>query len=166
MITQTLTIMERNMTADRFIDLLRDRIDDELGRTIILKLIENQDLESAKALADECEDMVRFRDYLSEDEFEEITSKFVNFDGSRGAHWDDADAAFRALSSLDIEYEKTGEYNKWAFLTVLNMIWSDEWGVLRNYATSEQEVRVCAELAASRLEDRDRVFSVRRYFKM
>lgn len=156
--------MERNMTADRFIDLLRDRIDDEIGRTIILKLIENQDLESAKALADECEDMVRFRDYLSEDEFEEITSKFVNFDGSRGAHWDDTDAAFRALSSLDIEYEKTGEYNKWAFLTVLNMIWSDEWGVLRNYATSEQEVRVCAELAQAKLEDVDKVFSVRKYF--
>lgn len=164
MITQTLTIMERNMTVDRFIDLLRDRIDDEIGRTIILKLIQNQDLESAKALADECEDMVRFRDYLSEDEFEEITSKFVNFDGSRGAHWDDADAAFRALSSLGIEYEKTGEYNKWAFLTVLNMIWSDEWGVLHNYVSPDQEVRVCAELAQAKLEDVDKVFSVRKYF--
>ena len=156
--------MERNMTVDRFIDLLRDRIDDEIGRTIILKLIQNQDLESAKALADECEDMVRFRDYLSEDEFEEITSKFVNFDGSRGAHWDDADAAFRALSSLGIEYEKTGEYNKWAFLTVLNMIWSDEWGVLHNYVSPDQEVRVCAELAQAKLEDVDKVFSVRKYF--
>lgn len=152
------------MTVDRFIDLLRDRIDDEIGRTIILKLIQNQDLESAKALADECEDMVRFRDYLSEDEFEEITSKFVNFDGSRGAHWDDADAAFRALSSLGIEYEKTGEYNKWAFLTVLNMIWSDEWGVLHNYVSPDQEVRVCAELAQAKLEDVDKVFSVRKYF--
>lgn len=152
------------MTAERFIGLLRDRIDDEIGRTIILKLIENQDLESAKALADECEDMVRFRDYLSEDEFEEITSKFVNFNGSRGAHWDDADAAFRALSSLDIEYEKTGEYNKWAFLAVLNMVWSDEWGVLHNYISSDQEVRVCAELAQAKLEDVDKVFSVRKYF--
>lgn len=156
--------MERNMTAERFIGLLRDRIDDEIGRTIILKLIENQDLESAKALADECEDMVRFRDYLSEDEFEEITSKFVNFNGSRGAHWDDADAAFRALSSLDIEYEKTGEYNKWAFLAVLNMVWSDEWGVLHNYVSPDQEVRVCAELAQAKLEDVDKVFSVRKYF--
>lgn len=156
--------MERNMTADRFINLLRDRIDDEIGRTIILKLIEKQDLESAKALADECEDMVKFRDYLSEDEFEEVTSKFVNFDGSRGAHWDDVDAAFRALSSLGIEYEKTGEYNKWAFLAVLNMVWSDEWGVLHNYVSPDQEVRVCAELAQAKLEDVDKVFSVRKYF--
>ena len=44
------------------------------------------------------------------------------------------------------------------------MVWSDEWGVLRNYATSEQELRVCAELAVARLEDEDKIFSVRKYF--
>lgn len=155
-----------NDIATRFISILRENIDTETGQAIVLKMVGEMNDERCGIIADECEDMVRFQNYLSEEEFEEITSKFVNFDGSRGAHWDDADAAFRALSSLDIEYEKTGEYNKWAFLAVLNMIWSDEWGVLRNYATSEQEVRVCAELAASRLEDRDHVFSVRRYFKM
>ena len=155
-----------NDIATRFISILRENIDTETGQAIVLKMVGEMNDERCGIIADECEDMVRFRNYLSEDEANSIMTKFVNFDGSRGPHWDDADAAFRALSSLDIEYEKTGEYNKWAFLAVLNMIWSDEWGVLRNYATSEQEVRVCAELAASRLEDRDRVFSVRRYFKM
>lgn len=155
-----------NDIATRFISILRENIDTETGQAIVLKMVGEMNDERCGIIADECEDMVRFRNYLSEDEANSIMTKFVNFDGSRGPHWDDADAAFRALSSLDIEYEKTGEYNKWAFLAVLNMIWSDEWGVLRNYATSEQEVRVCAELAVSRLEDRDRVFSVRRYFKM
>jgi hypothetical protein len=157
---------DMNDIATRFISILRENIDTETGQAIVLKMVGEMNDERCGIIADECEDMVRFRNYLSEDEANSIMTKFVNFDGSRGPHWDDADAAFRALSSLDIEYEKTGEYNKWAFLAVLNMIWSDEWGVLRNYATSEQEVRVCAELAASRLEDRDRVFSVRRYFKM
>lgn len=157
---------DMNDIATRFISILRENIDTETGQAIVLKMVGEMNDERCGIIADECEDMVRFRNYLSEDEANSIMTKFVNFDGSRGPHWDDADAAFRALSSLDIEYEKTGEYNKWAFLAVLNMIWSDEWGVLRNYATSEQEVRVCAELAVSRLEDRDRVFSVRRYFKM
>ena len=156
--------MERNMTADRFIDLLRDRIDDEIGRTIILKLIENQDLESAKALADECEDMVKFQSYLSEDEAQGIVRNFVNFDGSRGGHWEDPDETFRVLESLGIRYEEDGEYNRWAFYAVLNMVWSDEWGVLHNYIAQDQEPRVCAELAQARLEDRDKVFSVRKYF--
>lgn len=56
------------------------------------------------------------------------------------------------------------EYNRWAFFAVLNMIWSDDWGVLRNYASPEQEARVCAELAQAKLEDKDKVFSVRKYF--
>ena len=47
---------------------------------------------------------------------------------------------------------------------VLNMVWSDEWGVLHNYVSPDQEVRVCAELAQAKLEDVDKVFSVRKYF--
>lgn len=65
-------------------DLLRERIDTETGQAIILKLIETMDAESASAIADECEDFVRYREYLSEDEAEDIVRKFVNFDGSRG----------------------------------------------------------------------------------
>ena len=44
------------------------------------------------------------------------------------------------------------------------MVWSDEWGVLHNYVSPDQEVRVCAELAQAKLEDVDKVFSVRKYF--
>jgi hypothetical protein len=155
---------DMNDIATRFISILRENIDTETGQAIVLKMVGEMNDERCGIIADECEDMVRFRNYLSEDEANSIMTKFVNFDGSRGPHWEDADAAFRAVSALGIEYEKAGEYNKWAFLAVLNMVWSDEWGVLRNYATSEQELRVCAELAVARLEDEDRVFSVRKYF--
>lgn len=153
-----------NDIATRFISILRENIDTETGQAIVLKMVGEMNDERCGIIADECEDMVRFRNYLSEDEVNSIMTKFVNFDGSRGPHWEDADAAFRAVSALGIEYEKAGEYNKWAFLAALNMVWSDEWGVLRNYATSEQELRVCAELAVARLEDEDKVFSVRKYF--
>lgn len=156
--------MDTNIIAGRFMDLLRERIDTETGQAIILKLIETMDAESASAIADECEDFVRYREYLSEDEAEDIVRKFVNFDGSRGAHWQDPDEAFQVLQNLNIRFEEDGEYNRWAFFAVLNMIWSDDWGVLRNYASPEQEARVCAELAQAKLEDKDNVFSVRKYF--
>ena len=57
-------IMERNMTAERFIGLLRDRIESESGRAIVLKMVASMSEDNAKALADECEDLVRFREYL------------------------------------------------------------------------------------------------------
>lgn len=97
-------------------------------------------------------------------EAEDIVRKFVNFDGSRGAHWEVPDEAFQVLQNLNIRFEEDGEYNRWAFFAVLNMIWSDDWGVLRNYASPEQEARVCAELAHTKLDDKDKVFSVRKYF--
>lgn len=159
-------IMERNMTAERFIGLLRDRIESESGRAIVLKMVASMSEDNAKALADECEDLVRFREYLSEDEALEIVRNFVNFDGSRGGHWEDPDETFRVLESLGIRYEEEGEYNRWAFYAVMNMVWSDEWGILHNYIAQDQEPRVCAELAQARLEDRDKVFSVRKYFSL
>lgn len=152
------------MTAERFIGLLRDRIESESGRAIVLKMVASMSEDNAKALADECEDLVRFRNYLSEDEAMDVVRKFMNFDGSRGPHWSKPEDAFRAVQSLGLQYEADGGYNRWAFFVVLNMVWSDEWGVLHNYVSPDQEVRVCAELAQAKLEDVDKVFSVRKYF--
>ena len=153
-----------NDIATRFISILRERIDTDAGQAIILKMVGEMDSERRNIIAAECEDMVKFQSYLSEDEALEIVRNFVNFDGSRGGHWEDPDETFRVLESLGIRYEEDGEYNRWAFFAVLNMVWSDEWGVLHNYIAQDQEPRVCAELAQARLEDRDKVFSVRKYF--
>ena len=101
--------MDTNIIAGRFMDLLRERIDTETGQSIILKLIETMDAESASAIADECEDFVKYREYLSEDEAEDIVRKFVNFDGSRGAHWQDPDEAFQVFQNLNIRFEEDGE---------------------------------------------------------
>lgn len=165
--TNYVKIMDRiENIAERFIELLRDRIDSESGHTIVMKMLDSIDKDEVCGLISECEDMIKYRDFLSEDEAKDIVSDFVNFDGSKGAHWNDPDSMFRALTSLDIDYDVCGEYNKWAFFAVMNMIWSDEWGVLRNYADQDKEVRLCAELAVARLEDKDKVFSVRRYFEI
>lgn len=159
--------MEDNrIIAERFISILRDRIGSDSGRDIVLKMVEGMDGDSVQGLVADCEDMVRFRDYLTEDEARRISGELVNFDGSHGGHWSDPESMFGALDALRIPYETEGEYNRWAFFAVMNMIWSDEWGVLRNYASDEQETRVCAELAVARLEDLDRVFSVRKYFNI
>lgn len=155
---------DMNDIATRFISILRERIDTDAGQAIILKMVGEMDSERRNIIAAECEDMVKFQSYLSEDEAQGIVRNFVNFDGSRGGHWEDPDETFRVLESLGIRYEEDGEYNRWAFFAVLNMVWSDEWGVLHNYIAQDQEPRVCAELAQARLEDRDKVFSVRKYF--
>lgn len=155
---------DMNDIATRFISILRERIDTDAGQSIILKMVGEMDSERRNIIAAECEDMVKFQSYLSEDEAQGIVRNFVNFDGSRGGHWEDPDETFRVLESLGIRYEEDGEYNRWAFFAVLNMVWSDEWGVLHNYIAQDQEPRVCAELAQARLEDRDKVFSVRKYF--
>lgn len=155
---------DMNDIATRFISILRERIDTDAGQAIILKMVGEMDSERRNIIAAECEDMVKFQSYLSEGEAQEIVRNFVNFDGSRGGHWEDPDETFRVLESLGIRYEEDGEYNRWAFFAVLNMVWSDEWGVLHNYIAQDQEPRVCAELAQARLEDRDKVFSVRKYF--
>ena len=158
--------MENNANVERFMELLRDRMDSECGRAIIMKVLNGVSIDDVQGLISECEDMVKYRDFLSEDEAKRIVSDIINFDGSRGAHWSDPDEMFRVLISLDIKYDVPGEYNKWAFFAVMNMVWSDEWGVLRNYASAVQETRVCAELAVARLEDADGGFSVRRYFRV
>lgn len=152
--------------AERFISILRDRIDSESGREIIMKMVDGMDGDGIHGIIADCEDMVRFRDFLTEDEARGTVGDFVNFDGSRGGHWTDPDAMFSLMDELRIRYESEGEYNRWAFFAVMNMIWSDEWGVLRNYASGDQEARVCAELAVARLEDSDRAFSVRKYFNV
>lgn len=144
--------------------LLRERIDNETGQAIITKMVGAMDGNRCETIVEECEDMVRFRNYLSEDEAMDVVRKFMNFDGSRGPHWSKPEDAFRAVQSLGLQYEAAGGYNRWAFFVVLNMVWSDEWGVLHNYVSPDQEVRVCAELAQAKLEDVDKVFSVRKYF--
>ncbi len=156
--------MERNRTiADKFMELLRDRMESESGYAIVVKMVGSMSEDDAHELIGECEDLVRYDDYLSKEEAVSITERFVNYDGSQGAHWRDSEDLFRAVNALNISFEVSGEYNRWAFFAVMNMIWSDEWGVLHNYANEDQETRVCAELAVARLEDKDRAFSVRRY---
>ena len=98
-----------NDIATRFISILRERIDTEAGQSIILKMVGEMDSERLNIIADECEDMVKFQNYLSEDEADCIVRKFVNFDGSKGPHWSDPDAAFRAVQALGMTYEEEGE---------------------------------------------------------
>lgn len=108
-----------NDIATRFISMLRENIDTDKGQAIIMKMLGEMNSSRQDVIAEECEGMVMFQNYLSENESRAIMGKFVNFDGSRGAHWKDADSAFRAISALGIESEKAGEYNRWAFLTVM-----------------------------------------------
>lgn len=148
--------------AERIAELLRKRIDNDSGLAIVMKMTEAMG-ERAAAVADECDVMVRYDQYLTESEAKSVTAAFDNFDGSHGPRWKDPQALFVAAAQAGVKSDDEPKYNDWAFYAVMNMIWSDYWGALRQFVPQD-EVRVCAELAKAALCDRDHGFNVRRYF--
>ena len=153
----------KNEIADRIIGVLRKQMDTDTGTAIIMKMMSGMKESDAETFAEDVEGMAAFSDYLSQKEANMIVSRFENFDGSRGGHWN-ADTLLNAADAIGIRTELPGHYNDWAFYAVMNMVWGDEWGVLRQYVDPAKEVEVCAKLAEARLTDRDRTIPVRWYF--
>lgn len=160
---QLLRFMKTEL-AYRIIELLKSKRDDDSARTIVMKIMEGYKDSEAETLVSELEEMSRYQDYLSEEEAMDIVSRFENYDGSRGPHWRDPDALYTTVDALGVKTCSEGHYNKWAFFAIMNMIWSDYWGVLKHYAQQSDEAKICAEMAAARLVDRDRSIPVRWYF--
>lgn len=158
-----LPIMDKLVKA-RILSLLAERAGSESGRTIVLKIAEGLDDSKASMIITECEEMVRYRNWLSEREAIDIVTGFVNLDNSKGPHWKDAGAMFDAVETLGISPDCLSKWNRWAWYATINMVWSDEWGVLSAHIDQSEELRVCAELTKARLNDPDGGFNVRRYF--
>lgn len=98
----------------------------------------------------------QYKDYLTESEARMIVDSFVNFDGSQGAKWEDPSVVFRKADEFGVQKEKEEAYNRWAFYAVVNMIYSDYGGVLRQYVDGDRLARMCMHLAVALLCDKDR----------
>lgn len=136
------------------------------GSSVILGMAGILDERKAAQIVSECEEMARYRNWLSREEAVAVVSGFVNLDGSKGPHWKDAETMFASVETLGVPPDNAPCWNRWAWFATMNMIWSDEWGVLSSRIGQSEEARVCAELTKARLNDPDGGFNVRRYFRL
>lgn len=114
----------------------------------------------------ECAEGMRdYFNYLSEDEAMDITSKFVNCDGTYGAKWS-ADALFKKVASLGGDVEILPFFNKWSLYVTMNMIHSDYYKVIDKWCGGDADkyAEACYDLSICRLEDADNERWVRNYF--
>ena len=104
-------------------------------------------------------------EFLTEKEAYKIVDAFDNYDGSRGPKWQ-PQVLFTAVESLGGKRSEKGKYNCWALYAEMNMIHSDNGGVLKNYAQGEEYAKMIYQLALSNFNDRDRKHTIRQYFKL
>ena len=148
--------------SKRFMDVL-NRVEPKYGCMVLQAFIDDVGNERAGEILDLSEGMMKYKNYLTEKEAHNIVDNFINFDGTRGAKWN-AETAKSVITSLNGKCEMDGEYNWWALYATMEMVHSDEWGVLRNLIDPSKEAAVCYELAKAKLLDKDGVFNVRTYF--
>lgn len=106
---------------------------------------------------------VDWNNYLSEAEAKDITSKFVNQDGSQGAFWtfSQVDSAVREAGG---DMECMPFYNGPALFAVMNMLVSDHHDSLRQFIPESDIPRAVYMMAVEKLKDKDRPEFVREYF--
>lgn len=89
---------------------------------------------------------------LSKSDLRRWNSMFVNFDGSRGGHYD-ASQVMKASEKLNIRFN---EYSEREFHVAVNMMYADYGSVLKKHLQdSEAVLHCCAELAKAFLDDPD-----------
>ena len=104
-----------------------------------------------------------WHNYLSKAEAEDIVSKFVNQDGSRGAHWS-YDTFKGAVESLGGKMHDEPYYNCYALWVVANMLYSDHYNSTKEYVPKEDMPKFFYLQAVEKLKDADRPNFVRKYF--
>ena len=104
-----------------------------------------------------------WHNYLSKAEANEIVAKFINQDGSRGAHWN-CETFKSAVESLGGNMAEEPYYNCWALWVVANMLYSDHAHSVSMFVPKEDWPKVFYTMAVEKLKDKDRPRFVRDYF--
>lgn len=167
--------MGKNEVLYRFGALLDDTIKEgdkenmDVSRAMFKRavcLLASVDVEKANEFVDCFDGTLKYYNYLTEGEAEEIVTAFVNQDGTRGPKFDDPDDFFTFVERLGGKTEYEPHYNKWALFVTANKFASDQGNVVRKWTGNDQEKYLEAnyELAVSQLEDKDKPNWVRWYF--
>lgn len=108
---------------------------------------------------------VMWKNYLSKVEAEAIVSKFINADGTIGAHWS-YDTMRSAVESLGAVMSEEPFFNCWALWATMNMLYSDHAKSVNDFVPKDEQVKFYYAQAIEKLKDADRPHFVREYFEI
>ena len=133
-----------------------------------LEMLTDVSMRSASELVECYEGNLKYYNFMTEMEAEEVVSRFVNQDGSKGPHWRDHDALFAKVEEHEGKTECEPHYNKWALYVAMNKFASDQNNVITKWVDgdSEKYFEACYDLAVSQLKDKDRLCWIRPYYSL
>lgn len=146
-----------------------DAADTEVSLQMFKKAVEllaDTNLKDAKELVECYEGTLKYYNFLTESEAEEIVSDFLNQDGSKGPKWRDPMEFFKKVTEVGGKIECEPYYNKWALYVTMNKFYSDQNSVIMKWVGDDRDkyFEACYELAVTQLKDKDREYWVRWYF--
>lgn len=167
--------MDKKELLDKFHSLLTevknsdDHEDIEVSLDMLKKalyLLADTNIRNAKELVECYGGSLKYYNFLTETEAEDIVDKFVNQDGSKGAKWRDHDELFRRVDELGGRTECEPHYNKWALFVAMNKFASDQHSVIVKWVGDDKDkyFEACYELAVTQLKDKDRLCWIRPYY--
>lgn len=132
------------------------------------QLLADTNLRSFKELVECYEGNLKYYNFLTESEAEDIVEKFVNQDGTKGPKWRDSEEMFRKVDELGGKIECEPHYNKWALYVAVNKSASDQHSLIVKWVGDNKEkyLEACYELALTQLKDKDRPCWIRPYYGM
>ena len=120
--------------------------------------------EQAIRMLDNESDMKDVRNYLTEEEARSIIEQM------RPQPTWSMEALEQSLPSLGLRLQEPPYYNKWALLTYMLMIQSDDGETLHEVTNMSPNgdlmLRAIYKLALDKLKDQDKRFNIRRYFSL
>lgn len=167
--------MDKKELIDKFHALLLevknsgDSEDIEVSLDMLKKafnLLADANIRSAKELVECYEGSLKYYNFLTETEAEDIVDKFSNQDGSKGAKWRDHEELFHRVEELGGRIECEPHYNKWALYVAMNKFASDQHSVIVKWVGDDKDkyFEACYELALTQLKDKDRLCWIRPYY--
>lgn len=147
----------------------KDVEDMHIASTMFIKTFEELtecNVREAQEIVECYEGTLKYYNFLTSSETEEILMKMTNQDGSKGAKWQDSETFFAKVTEMGGKLECEPHYNKWALLVTMNKFLAGQNSVILKWVGDNKDkyFEACYELAITQLKDKDRPYWVRWYF--
>lgn len=167
--------MDKKELTDKFYSLLMsvkssgEKEDIEVSLDMFKKavlLLSEVNLRSMKELIECYEGNLKYCNFLTESESEEILNKIVGQDGMKGPKWRDYEELFRKVKEYGGKVECEPHYNKWALYVTMNKIAVGQNTVLLKWIGDDKDkyFEACYELALTQLKDKSNPCWIRSYY--
>ena len=146
-----------------------DKEDITISLQMLKKAIETLaevSVRDAKEIIECYEGTLKYYNFLTESEADEIVAKFMNQDGSRGPKWKDPEELFKKIEEVGGKVHCEPHYNKWALYVAMNKFASDQNSVILKWVGDDKQkyFEACYDLALTQLKDKDRINWIRPYY--